>query len=357
MKLLILLVSVMAACSVAFGQVSVQVRPSVSVNADSAVTLGDVAIVTGDDAAGLNNLVLVPADRTKLGTPGSTLTIKIDRANIKAALEKAGVNWGKTTLTGGSSTVTVSARGETEAPIQANTPMVPIDDAGTLRSLIARQIAASNDVLRDDLRIRFDQLSPADVEWVNQPVNAAWHYEIRTLGSSPTGKTPVRIEAYQRDTQMLARTITIEALIRRDTPVAAGPLVRDQLLTEADISVESKWVPIGSGRPAQLGDLIGSAVKRRIESGRPITPSDVQAPLVVKRGDEVWVHCISGGMVIKTKARSLGSARNGEMVSLQVDGSKKTFSARMNGRGRAVMNLDGVADESASDQLLLGKNP
>jgi flagella basal body P-ring formation protein FlgA len=351
MKVMAVMLSLMLGAASALGQTMIRMKPSAGVAPGAAVTLGDVATVSGEDAVRLAAVVVVEGGRAEAKTP-----LNIDRAAVKLALDKAGVNWAKTTLAGGTTAVTFS--GAPAAPggdIVANTPVAPVEvenDRGTLKELIGTQLAAALDVRRDEVRVRFDTLTAADAEWVKQGVQKGWQYEVRAIGTSPTGKTPVRVEAYERDRLALSRTITLEVLVQRRMVVAAAGIAKDQILTLDDLSVQTNWMPATQGgRPPAIEDLIGASAKRRIDAGKPIGAVDVQAPVVVKRGDEVWVHCISGGMVVKTKARSLGAARNGELVNFQVDGSKKIFSARMNGRGRAVMNLDGVADEGASSEL------
>jgi flagella basal body P-ring formation protein FlgA len=69
---------------------------------------------------------------------------------------------------------------------------------------------------------------------------------------------------------------------------------------------------------------------------------------VVRRGELVTVHCVSGGIVVKAKARARAEARQDEVIELQMDGSKKTFRARIVGPGRAVVNLDQQFDAQAS---------
>jgi hypothetical protein len=73
----------------------------------------------------------------------------------------------------------------------------------------------------------------------------------------------------------------------------------------------------------------------------------VQAPLAARRGDLVTVHCLSGGVTVRLRARAQGDIRDGETGEFRADGAKKTCPARMDGAGRAVMVMGETADALA----------
>jgi flagella basal body P-ring formation protein FlgA len=91
--------------------------------------------------------------------------------------------------------------------------------------------------------------------------------------------------------------------------------------------------------PLGTADVVGQAARRRIEAGRLIVSDDVRPALSIQRGEDVVVHTLSGSMVLKSRARAMGTAREGELVELRREGSKKTFFARAGGKGVAVIDL------------------
>jgi flagella basal body P-ring formation protein FlgA len=145
---------------------------------------------------------------------------------------------------------------------------------------------------------------------------------------------------------VLERTFQTVVRQRAGLATAAGTLPKDAVLSEADIRTEERWLPPGQAREASAERLIGQALRRRIDSGKPIGAQDVASPIVARRGQDLWVHCLSGPLVIKTKAKAMSDARDGELVRVQMEGSSKTLTARMSGPGKAVMNID--ADDSGS---------
>jgi flagella basal body P-ring formation protein FlgA len=59
------------------------------------------------------------------------------------------------------------------------------------------------------------------------------------------------------------------------------------------------------------------------------------------------VHVLSGSVTVRAKARAMSNARDGELVQLKLEGSDRPLTARMSGRGRAVMVVD---EPAAADQ-------
>ena len=91
-----------------------------------------------------------------------------------------------------------------------------------------------------------------------------------------------------------------------------------------------------------IEEATGSVVRRRLAAGTMLRVNELESPVLIERGDLITIHCISGGIVVKTKARARTAGRDGEMIELMMDGSRKSFRARVVGPGRAVMNLDAV---------------
>jgi flagella basal body P-ring formation protein FlgA len=358
------LIAVLAALlfgATATAQTTIELHENATVPAGSAVRLDQVAALAGPDAAGLGGVIVLTAEA---GRSSATLA----RESVKAAINtgRPSVSWARTVLRGGDVQITFAAKpAEQPAPSLATTPVpppaapepapaaapaaAPIQrGTRTLRDELARTLADTAGVEPATLTLRTDNLAAPDQQLLGQPISPSWKVRIQVLGATPSGRTTVRIDAYDGDRVAAGRTLVVDALVQRDVLVVAavGGLGREQTIAAPDVRLDSRTVTVSeSARLAAVTPeaVIGTVVKRRIEPGKPILPSDVAAPkaaILVKRGDDVAVSCISGGMVIKTKAKALTSARDGETVTLQIEGSKKTFTARMSGPGQAVMSLD-----------------
>ena len=79
-----------------------------------------------------------------------------------------------------------------------------------------------------------------------------------------------------------------------------------------------------------------------------VRESDVEPPVLVKRGERISVHCLSGGVVVRIKARALADAREGELVECRADGGEQVISARVTGRAVAVIDADAARPRTRS---------
>lgn len=359
---LVSVISVLVVAGAAMAQTAITLKASVGVVPAKAVVLRDVAEIVGPDAARLGEVRLLAPEMVRAGTAGA---ISLERASVKTLLEAAGVNWARTTLNGGTVSVMVIApssdaeeiEGTKTAVVEASAPPTPtagpmptgaaavvpaatvaVSDS-TLRTVVIDRIAQALSLDAATMRVRFEG-DDASLKFLNDVVPATWSLDIAPIGSGLTGRTPVRIEAFEGDRVALRKTVQASVLVRVEQPVATGVLQRGEIVGERDIELQERWLPPAQARVPETSELMGAQLKRRIDSGKPIGINDIQSPLVINRGDDVTVQAVSGSIVIKTKAKALSSAREGERVTLQMDGSKKTITGRATSRGTAVVSLD-----------------
>ncbi len=331
---LVMLVAVLGLAAAAAGQNAVALRRTAALDGPSAVTVGTVAEVTGPEAERLRGIVVL--ERAEAGTA------VISVAEVRAALGRAKVNWGRVSLSGSESRVAVAgpeaavpekrSSGEKRAfnPAEAQ--------AGTVHAAVLARLAELYAVGPEDLRVKLASLPPEAAGVLAEGIGAR-RVEARPGASSGSGRVPLKVEVFAGDRLERSAAVSAEVLVRRRGVGVSSTAARQQALTdEALVEVEA-WLPPGEPAPLRRAEVAGQLARRRIEPGRPITAEDLQSPVVVNRGDVVLVDCLSGGVVLKAKARALGTARDGELVRLQLESGGKPFQARMNGRGRAVMAL------------------
>jgi flagella basal body P-ring formation protein FlgA len=342
----------------AAGQTTVTLRPSARV-ADNAqiLRLGDVADIVGDEG-GLADLAIVPGGDRKGGWA------KVDIGAVRAALEDADVNWGKLSLRGGTCTVrygeprlstaaaSTASAGESSSPDRGFPPPSALDFTGpaTLRTVVAAHLAVLYGVKPDRLRLAFD---PADGAVLHTPV-AGRRVDVELGALASSARVPLTIHLYEADRVVLTRSLSVEAVVYRAVVTAAATIERGRPITAEAINTVEQWLAPspGGGSPARADQVIGQLAQTRITAGQVIGTAQVAPPLACKRGDSVNVHCLSGSVVVKVKARALAAARDGELVKLELDGSDKPFTARMSGAGTAVLlvGLGGAGAPTADER-------
>ncbi len=328
----------------------------------AAVLLSDLAVITGDDAEKLSKTVILP----RPASDGQSVGGEIDVQQVRTALDSAGVNWAKVTLHGSRTRLLVSddARPATDghAAPAGSAPSLDGRSAGplggpvagtvngavsltpsgvpqslydtgngpTLREIVGQRLAAMYEVAVDDLRAEYDN-TPA-VKYLDLPIGEVAEVTVLPQASTGTTRIPLRIELRRRDGIIDYRTLAARVELKRTVAVVSAPIDRGELITEDLIRVETRWISPAADAPLSRDRIIGASAKRRIDTGRLVTRGDVQPPIVVQRGETVKVRIISGTIQMEMRAKALSTARDGESVTLQSEGSKKTFIAKMEGR-------------------------
>lgn len=116
--------------------------------------------------------------------------------------------------------------------------------------------------------------------------------------------------------------------------VAKRPLARDEILT--DKMLELAPLPRRSGEVqskyySDINELVGQQLKRSVSTGLPISGDVVGSPVVISRNEMIEVESVSGGVSVRTMARSLGSGAVGELIDVEVIPTKQRMLAAVVG--------------------------
>ncbi|MFQ5563001.1 MAG: flagellar basal body P-ring formation chaperone FlgA [Parvularculaceae bacterium] len=120
-------------------------------------------------------------------------------------------------------------------------------------------------------------------------------------------------------------------------PVPVREFERGETLREDDIDfVESAEVrPNAYIRDAD--ELIGKETRRPLRKGAPVRPSDVVAPVLVKRGELVTMTYSVEGLRLTHMGVALDSGAKGEVIDIRNVRSERVLKAAVSGRGAAVV--------------------
>ncbi|MGD9692851.1 MAG: flagellar basal body P-ring formation chaperone FlgA [Phycisphaerales bacterium] len=315
---------------------TVTLRTSATVRGN-VVRLSDVAALEGPEAERLADVVLVEDIGTASRVDG---VARVDVRAVRKALDAGGAKWGRLALQGSVCEIRASGAGESGAA----SPGEPSSkeglaeaSRGNVRGAVEEMLARVYGVEREQLRVTYDV---RDWGFLAREV---WGKRVEAQpGGSATGtKQPVRVWVYDGDRVALEGQVTASVEVRKRVAVLTRGLRRGDLISEGDVTLEEMWVE-GAGAPADVTEVVGREARTRLSAGSVVRSVDVEAAQVIRRGDLVTVHCVSGGVVVKAPARALADAREGEMVELRMDGSKRSFMARASGSGRAVLEVGGA---------------
>lgn len=322
-----LLASLGAGCALADGTITL--RPVVRVAADAPIVLSTVATLEGPEAIALGGLAI---ERR-----GESVTIEDIREAIGA---DPSVHWGKLTLAGSRCRVVRIAPAE-PAPVAAARPSAPEPTAAAsepdVRSLIVPRIAAGLGVPVDHLRLELDRAGPEGA--ILDEVIAGRTIDIRPIGVSD--RLPISVTIYERDRLIARGVVRAQASVLREVAVARAPIQRGEALTTDNIESQSAWLGL-TARVLSPVECIGRVARGRIGAGEHVSAQDAAPPVAIHKGDQAIIHCISGSVILKLRARAITDGAPGETIEFTgLDGKKgRVIRARVESPGIAIATTD-----------------
>lgn len=320
---------------------AVRLRTAASVDPGVPITLGDISSLEGADAEALKGLTILADPATK--SAGRAWVI-VTVADVKRALEASNARMSALTLGGSGCTVRFGAppkpaTEKADAAPAAHQPE-PVDLAGppTVRKHAAESLAALIGVEPTDLRLLFDS---SDADFLDQP-----RFGVRVIVQPETspgsGRAVLACRILDGDRLLESRAIRADAEARRRAVVVQQLVKRKDEVLASALAEQEMWLPASSGRPiASIDEIKGALARTRLEPGAVLRAEHLETPVIVRRNELVSIHALRGGFEVQTRARARADARRGEIIAFRPEGSKKEFTARVEGPGLAVIDLDG----------------
>ncbi len=102
-----------------------------------------------------------------------------------------------------------------------------------------------------------------------------------------------------------------------EVPVLAERVLRGDIIAKNDL----KWIRLPENRlpRAAITDaslIVGMAAKHALQTGKPITQSDIRRPLMVNRGEIITVMLSTPHMQLTTKGRALEAGSRGDTIRI-----------------------------------------
>ena len=322
----------------------IRLRSSVVLDANRPVVVGDVAVLTGDEAIKGAGAVIAPSagELAKDASGRGSVTI----ARVREALANSGVMVARIAMSGSTCVVRIASPVGVPAPAPLGAePEAPkasaytIDsEAGpiTVRRRVAESIARTYGVGEGDVRMTFE---PRDEQLLSiEEGGRAVIVRPMTTGNSARPLMEVRVVSGER--VVASGTVAAEVEVWRTVVIAAGDIARHSPIQPGMVREESRWMaPGGAPVLAHAGEVGGQRAARRLRTGDVVVQSDIEGVIAVKRGEVVVVECVRNGIALQAKARAMGDGRVGDRVECRVGDSRKTFVGTVDAVGRVVVVL------------------
>lgn len=156
-------------------------------------------------------------------------------------------------------------------------------------------------------------------------------------GARSTGRTVVMVRCNS------ARPWSIYIPAKLSVPVfvvvAARPIIKEQVITTADITVEARESSdLPAGYLTDPNQILGKILSRPVTAGAILVPGQIRNSLVIHRGDRVTLIVNNGGLTVKSTGIALSNAGVGERVSVRNESSKRIVEGSAAKAGVVIMD-------------------
>jgi flagella basal body P-ring formation protein FlgA len=302
---------------------------------EGSVTLKEVATLQGREAEALADVV-VAADIAAL--PEHEGWWRLELAAVRTALDAHDAPWGALTLRGSACALRIgnaafegsAAGGEGRKGVglaRSAGEFAP----GTVGAIVTEQLSQGLGVKPGDLRVTFD---PVDRASLSRPAEGLI---VRAQTTGLGARTPITLRIYRGDWIETETNLRARIEMRRQIATTRRDLRRGEVIGSDDVTLGSVWL---TPDIAPAANPIGAVARASIAAGEIVKQTDTEAPLVVRRRDQVTVDIVSGAITVQTKMRALQDGAIGDLIHLETMApdrrDRQRFEARVNDRGRAV---------------------
>jgi flagella basal body P-ring formation protein FlgA len=285
------------------------------------VTLGDIAEIYSADAEQAGKLAAIELFPAPPAAQQRVLRVR----EVQDLLSMRGINLAEQRFSGSSQIVLTSA----SEPIRA--------DQSLTSSAIKRAHRRVQEAILQYLQTKSGsgETRYLQFETPTALARAAANpvQPISVSGGSPPWTGSQRFEVKIDSSEGLA-PFTIEAQVTVPSAVVAAvhSLSRGAVIRESDLAIVRDAPRVGeSGIFHSIEEVAGKQTTRAVPDGKIIVPDDLQAPLLVHKGDVVTVYAQSAGIRVRTTARARDDGGLGDLVTMETMQDRKPYQARVCG--------------------------
>jgi flagella basal body P-ring formation protein FlgA len=287
----------------------------------SVVTLGDVAEIYSADPQQAGKLAAIELFPAPIAAQQRVLGVR----EVQDLLSMRGINLTEHRFSGSSQIVLTSA----SEPARADQPLTPsaakrahrrVQDA-ILQYLQTKAGSGEPRYLQFDApaaltRAAANPVQPISVSGGEAPWTGSQRFEIKVDSSEGLGP-------FTLDVQVAVPSSVVAAV----HSLSRGAVIReDDLALVRDVPHDSE-----SGVFHSIEEVAGKQTTRSVPDGKIIAPDDLQAPLIVHKGDVVTVYARSAGIRVRTTARARDDGGLGDLVTMETMQDRKPYQARVCG--------------------------
>lgn len=151
----------------------------------------------------------------------------------------------------------------------------------------------------------------------------------------PMGNLKRSVQCQDGDNDWRINT-SVKVTLSLPVAVASQTLNRDAHITAASVRLETRTLNRAVHFVADLSQIIGQQVSRRMRTGQVVDASFITLPPLVEKGNEVVIIAAKGTFQASTKGIALETGGAGEQIKVQNSRSKKVIHAVVTGLNQVV---------------------
>lgn len=161
-----------------------------------------------------------------------------------------------------------------------------------------------------------------------------------SLNRSPLTQANLTVLSECKDQTPWKIYITTKFNVYGNVVYASSTLPRAHTIQRQDIEV--KEVAINQHYYASfnhIDDVVGMIAKRSIRHGSVIQANLLQAPMLIKRGDDVVIMASAQGIMIRMRGTAMQDGELGQQISIKNNQSERIIKARVSDSGLVSVTL------------------
>jgi flagella basal body P-ring formation protein FlgA len=155
-------------------------------------------------------------------------------------------------------------------------------------------------------------------------------------GARTSGKTTVGVRCNAPKAWALYVPATVN--LYQQVFETAANLPKGHIIRENDVTlIKRNLSKLNRGFYTDKNQLIGKQTRRRLHQGRVITPNQVKAPLLVKRGEQVELIAKSASFAVRMSGKAMMDGAQGERIRVKNLSSRRIVEGRVTRAGQVTV--------------------
>ncbi|MGM0594022.1 MAG: flagellar basal body P-ring formation chaperone FlgA [Pseudomonadota bacterium] len=122
--------------------------------------------------------------------------------------------------------------------------------------------------------------------------------------------------------------------------VASRPLSRGSMLRPGDVELRREdMTRLNRGYFSSVDEVVGMEARRSLRAGMVLSPSQIEPPIVIRRGEKVSIRAQTGVVEVEMEGKALADGARGELIPVENLSSGQKIEAEVVGPGIVQVRL------------------